>query len=101
LQRRTERVDHIPEQVVGQRAGRGDALLLERDRGGLNGADPDRQVPGSIYFLEQHDRLAGGEFDADAQDFQCLHRDLPSQAALSTLHAATAERGKQRAVSRR
>ena len=34
----------VPEQVVGQRARRHDALLGERDGGGLAGADPDGQV---------------------------------------------------------
>ena len=37
-------LEHVLEQVVGQRPRRHDALLGERDRGGLDRADPDRQV---------------------------------------------------------
>ena len=41
--------------VIGP--GRPHALLLERDRGGLDRADPDRQVPLPLRLLEQQDRL--------------------------------------------
>ena len=39
-----ERGEDVPQQIVGERPGRLDALLLVGDRGGLDRADPDRQV---------------------------------------------------------
>jgi len=63
LQGRLESGEDVAHQVVGQRAGRLDALLFVGDRGGLHGADPDRQVTVSVDLLEQHDRLVAGQLD--------------------------------------
>src|SRR4028119_510389 len=43
----------LAQQVVRQRTGRTDALLLERDGRRLDGPDPDRQVPLPLRLLEQ------------------------------------------------
>ena len=52
-----QRVEHVLEQVVGQRARRHDALLRVGDRGGLRRADPDRQVPVAVPLAQQHDAV--------------------------------------------
>ena len=45
-----------------------DALLLEGDRGGLDGADPDRQVADAVLLAQQHDRLVGRQLDPHPDD---------------------------------
>ena len=64
---------HVLEQVVGQRPGGLDALLLERDRGGLDRADPDRQIAVAVGLAQQEDRLVRGQFDPDAHDAHLAH----------------------------
>ena len=71
--------DHVLEQVVGQRAGGLDALLLERDRGGLGGADPDRQVPHAVLLAQQHDGAVGGQFDTDPDHAHGMHDPPPTR----------------------
>ena len=52
-QLRAERGEHVAHQVVGQRARGDDALLCERDRGRLNGTDPDREVTLALDLAKQ------------------------------------------------
>jgi hypothetical protein len=73
--------DDVLEQVVGHRPRRADALLLERDRGGLDRADPDRQVPLALALLEQQDRLVAGQLDANPDDSKFQHGVAPSSPA--------------------
>lgn len=44
FERMPQRSNEIPDQIMGQRTWRLDALLLQRDSGSLRLADPDRQV---------------------------------------------------------
>ena len=69
----TKGANHIPEQVVGERAGRLDALLFEDDRIGFVGADPDRQETIPCGFAEQQHRLVGRLLDPDADDLNLCH----------------------------
>ena len=61
---------------MGQRPGRLDALLLVRDRGRLDRADPDRQVAVALDLAEQHDRLVAGQLDPHPDHAQLAHRRL-------------------------
>ena len=56
-------------------SGRGghDALLGEGDRGGLDGADPDRQVALTVDLAQQHDRLVRGHLDPDTRRRPSAH----------------------------
>ncbi len=45
---------------------RDDALLCQRDGGGLGLADPYREEPLADRLLEQHDRLVARQLDPDA-----------------------------------
>ena len=60
-----------------QRPGRLDALLLQRDRGGLHRADPDRQVAVTVGLAQQEDRLVRGQFDSDAHHAHLAHAVPP------------------------
>ena len=71
---------HLAQQVVRHRPGRPHPLLLERDRGRLDGADPDGQVPLPLRLLEQQDRLVAGQLDPDTDDSKLLHGAAPSAA---------------------
>ena len=63
---------------MGQRPGGLHALLLEGDGGGLDGADPDRQITHAVLLAEQDDWLIGGEFHSDPDDSHRMHvDDLP------------------------
>ena len=63
---------------MGQRASRFDTLLGVGDGGGLDCADPDRQVALTLAFAKQHDRLVGRHLDPDAHHVNWLHaRSLP------------------------
>ncbi len=72
-----ELVEQALHEVVGQRPRGGDALQRERDRLRLGLTDPDGQVALPLALLEQHDRLIGGQFDADADQVQLDHGGLP------------------------
>ena len=50
---------HVAHQIVGHRAGGLDALERERYGGGLDGSDPDGQVPIAGRLLEEDYRLVG------------------------------------------
>ena len=76
-----EGADDLAEQVVRHRAGRPDTLLLERDRRGLDGTDPDRQVPLALRLLEQQDRLVPGQLHPDTDDSKLLHGGAPQLLA--------------------
>ncbi len=94
LEPHPERLDDVPEQVVGQRAQRLHALLLERDGRGLDGADPDRQVAHAVLFAQQDDGLVGRQFDPNADDPHRMHarpprtRGLAVQCKRPAAHAA-------------
>ena len=66
-------LEHVLHQVVGQRPRRDDALLGEGDRGGLDRADPDRQVALPRHLAQQHDRLVRGHLDPDSHDIDFAH----------------------------
>src|SRR5207342_382557 len=66
-------VEDVLEQVVGQWTGWDDALLRERDRGGLYRADPDGQVALAGHLTEKHDRLVRRHLDPDAHDIHFAH----------------------------
>jgi hypothetical protein len=68
-----ERLEHVAQQVVRERAGGYDALLGEGDRGGLHRTDPDRQVPLPLDLAQQHDRLVRRHLDADTHDVHLVH----------------------------
>src|SRR4051794_35481700 len=89
LQPPPERADHVLEQVVGQRTGGLDPLLLQRDRGRLHRADPDRQVAVALRLPQQEDGLVGGQFDPDSHDTHLAHAPASSPwgPTCSTLHA--------------
>src|SRR6185503_15385878 len=59
------------------------ALLLVRNRGGLDRTDPDRQVPVAVDLLEQHDRLVTGQLDPHPNHVQLPHRSAFRVADLS------------------
>src|SRR6266566_2087555 len=58
---------------MGERPRRDHALLGEGDGGSLHRADPDRQVPVPLGFLEQDDGLVRGHLDSDADDLHLPH----------------------------
>ena len=76
LQRRLQRRQDVAHQIMGQRPGRLDALLLVGDRGGLHRADPDRQVAVAVDLPEQHDRLVAGQLHPNPDHAQLAHRRL-------------------------
>src|SRR5580700_5770331 len=80
-----QRLQHIAEEVVGERPGGDHALLGERDGGSLHWPDPDRQVPVPLGLLEQDDGLVRGHLDPDADDLHLPHGGsvLASRQALS------------------
>src|ERR1700710_324937 len=57
-------------------------LLLEGDRGRLDGADPDRQGAGASGFLEQYDRLVGRQLYPYADNLQRMQSHLQSPSAI-------------------
>ena len=61
---------------VSGRAGH-DALLGERDGGGLDRADPDRQIAVARGLLQQDDRLVGRELDSDTDHGELDHSETP------------------------
>jgi hypothetical protein len=63
VQGRLERRQDVAEQVMGERPGRLDALLLVGDRGGLDGPDPDGQIAVALHLAQEHDRLVAGQLD--------------------------------------
>src|SRR5207342_1961495 len=67
------RLEHVLEQVVGQRTRRYDALLGEGDGGRLDGPDPDRQVPLTLHLAQQHDRVVRRHLDPYTQDVDLAH----------------------------
>ena len=69
--------DHVAEQVVGERAGRPDALLMHGDRGRLGGADEDGQAARTIDLGQHQNRLLGGHLDPDADDAHLDHLGVP------------------------
>src|SRR5690606_28623663 len=73
LQLVAERLQDVAEQVVGHRPGRHHTLLGERDRGGLDGADPDREVTLPRGLAQQNYRLVGGHFNTDTDDVELVH----------------------------
>src|SRR5215475_13579132 len=73
VQLHPECLEHVAEQVVGQRPGGHHPLLRERDRGGFHRADPDWQVPLPLYLLEQDDGLVRGHLHPDADDLHLPH----------------------------
>jgi hypothetical protein len=70
-------LEHVHEQVVGQRARRLDPLQREGDRGRLDRADPDRQVARALALLQQHDRLVRRQLHPDADELHLDHRHAP------------------------
>src|SRR6185312_4037774 len=60
FERMAQSSNQIPDEVMGERSGRLDTLLLLRDRGGLGLADPDRQVAVTIGLAQQQHRLILG-----------------------------------------
>jgi hypothetical protein len=59
---------------VGERTGELHVLLLVGDGGGLDGADPDRQVPVAFGLFEQDHGLVAREFHADPDYGHHPHR---------------------------
>ena len=78
LERMPKRGNEIPDQIVGQRPGRLDALLLQRDGRGLGLADPDRQIAVAVGLPQQQNRLVLRLFDANADHTNLTHLCLPS-----------------------
>src|SRR5262249_40924099 len=81
-QRRFQRRQHIPEQVVGGWRSRFDPLLLVRDGGRLYRTDPDRQVTVALHLFEQHDRLVGWQLHPNTDHAQLTHRRLRVASSL-------------------
>src|SRR5689334_17088104 len=73
-----KRGNNIPDQIVRQRAWGLNALLFERDRGGLRLADPDRKVTVTVRFAQQQHRLVLRLLDANADNTNLTHLCLPS-----------------------
>ncbi|BBY20563.1 hypothetical protein MSTO_07680 [Mycobacterium stomatepiae] len=74
---------------MSQRAGRLDALLFERDRGGFGLSDPNRQVAVTVGLAQQQHRLVLRLLDANADNTNFTHLCLPSaHAAVSDFHSA-------------
>ena len=71
-------LEQVLDQVVGQRPRRHDALLGEGDRGGLDGADPDRQVAVPRHLAQQHDGLVGGHLHPDTDHVDFAHTAHPT-----------------------
>ena len=69
--------DHVAQQVVGQRPGRPDALLMHGDRRCLGRADQNRQAARAIHLGQHQNRLLGGHFDPDADDAHLDHLGVP------------------------
>src|SRR4051794_28384290 len=76
LQGLLKRRQDVPQQIVGERPGRLDALLLVRDRGGLDRPDPDGQITIALDLPEQDDRLVAGQLDPNPDHAQLTHRRL-------------------------
>jgi hypothetical protein len=74
VDRAAEVADYRLHEVVRERPGGADALQLHRDRLGLVGADPDRQVALAVDLFEDHHPVLGDEADADAFDHGFDHR---------------------------
>ena len=72
-----ERLDDVAHQVVGERTDGLDALLVERDRRGLDRADPDRQVPDAVLLAQQQDRVIRRQLDPHPDDPQRMHDRPP------------------------
>ena len=81
--------------------GRHDALLGERDRGGLDRADPDRQVAVAVHLAQQHDRLVGGHLDPDTHDVELAHTVTLPRARGSARRASPPGRARVRTPGRR
>src|ERR1700694_4814680 len=73
-----KRGNEISNQIVGQRPGRLDALLLEGDRRGLGLADPDRKIAVTVGFPQQQHWLVLGLLHANADHTNLTHLCLPS-----------------------
>lgn len=67
------RGEHVAKQVVCEGPGRNNPLLRVCDCGGLDGADPDRQIPLSTRLAQEHDRIIGGHLHADTDNVKGLH----------------------------
>jgi hypothetical protein len=92
LQLAAERVDDVPDELVGHRARQRDALLFHRDRGGLGRPDPHREqpmVPGGL--LQQH-RSGPTGFHSDGHDPHLAHRIPPLPRALPCEHESRTHR---------
>src|SRR5690606_27103343 len=66
-------LQHVLEQVVGQRPRGSHALLGKGDGRRLPRSDPDGEVTVPSHFTQQHDRLVGGHFDPDTYDIELVH----------------------------
>src|ERR1700731_194118 len=78
LERMPKRGNDISDQVVSQRARRLDALLLERNRGGLRLADPNGEIPVAVGLSQQQYRLVLRLFNTNTDDPDLTHLRLPS-----------------------
>src|ERR1700761_923706 len=83
-----KRCNEIPNQIMGQRAGRLDALLFERDGGCFGLSNPNRQVAVTVGLAQQEHRLVLRLLHANADNTYFTHLCLPSaHAAVSDFHS--------------
>ncbi|BBZ04318.1 hypothetical protein MCHIJ_37550 [Mycolicibacterium chitae] len=74
----TKGTNEILDQVMGQRPGRFDTLLFERNGGGLRLADPDGQIAIAVRLAQEQYRLILRLLYAYANHTNFTHQCLPS-----------------------
>ena len=99
--RPAERGDDVAEQVVGERPGRADALLVHRDSCGFCAADQDGQAARTVDLSQHQNRLLSGHLDPHADDPHLDHHGAPFSSFGNATRRNRARIGMPAARSRR
>jgi len=89
VEREAELGEEVPHEVVGHWPRRHDALERERDRGGFDGSDEDREhAVLALGLAEQHDRVVGRKFDPHPDEMHLDHGSTLPASGCSRCRAA-------------